>query len=906
MSTHSACRGISGRLAGPLVLVVATGLFATGSAAALVQPFFVDTGQLSISVDAAGSFPGAHDVLVEKPSAEATVRKAYVFAASSFKREIADGDVAIDGAGIDWDFVPPVASIVSAAFADVTDLVAPKVDAAPPGTVAFAITEVDSETIDGEVLAVIFEDPSQTETRTVWLAFGGSSSMEAVDDFVVTLGNPIDPELPGAVADLGLGISFSVHGSPNVNPVGRIVTVDDVLLTSAAGGQDDGSAAIGSRITAGGIGDDNANPTDPDAPPGDDPRFDDELYSLLPFLSADSTRFTVSTFSDPGGDNFFFAYFVFSQPAAVNAGVLLDQETTQAEVGGAHTVTASVVGEEGEPAADVEVTFAVVEGPNAGVTGAAATGEDGDASFTYTGDGGAGVDVIEASIVETVEILDEERVLRSNSVRHEWVEAPKLALALEPAEQVEEVGGVAGLTATVTLDAEPAPGVTVDFVVLSGPNEGVAGSVPTAADGSATFAYQGLGGAGVDEVEAAVSDGEEVVATAEAAVEWTVPVLAAPRPDVAADDDGTILVVAEVGAGLFSVVAAVLDREGEVATAYFVNEETDVHRSPVVAALAEGGFAVAFVAGRDAPNALLGRLVDAAGPAGAVFPIAATDPGCDLPAGACAVARPALAARPGGGFAVVWEQEGGLNGRLFEAGGAAGDPFVVAAGGPALPLRTEPAVAVLADGSVAVVYTEVTGSDDEIRLARFDAAGALVADVAASRFTGGMQANPTVAAAGGRPFAFWESFGDATGAGIFGRLDPEDAGRPELQVNSVIAGDQLWPAAAVEASGLVAVAWLDGARNSLAAQRLAPGLAFVEGEVAVTPAVFLAFSGAAPVFGRTRVAALPDGSLVVIAAVAGTAADPDGGVAVGFVDPSPLADCFEDGRLICLKVSAGR
>ncbi len=67
-----------------------------------------------------------------------------------------------------------------------------------------------------------------------------------------------------------------------------------------------------------------------------------------------------------------------------------------------HTVSATVL--EGEapfdPLVGVDVDFEVISGPNVGDMGTDTTDAFGIATFTYTGDGGAGVDVIEATFVD--------------------------------------------------------------------------------------------------------------------------------------------------------------------------------------------------------------------------------------------------------------------------------------------------------------------------------------------------------------------------------------------------------------------------------------------------------------------------------------------------------------------------
>jgi hypothetical protein len=65
-----------------------------------------------------------------------------------------------------------------------------------------------------------------------------------------------------------------------------------------------------------------------------------------------------------------------------------------------HTVCAKVV-QNGAYAVGATVTFTVVSGPNAGVTGQAVTDSSGNACFTYQGNGGIGVDTISASAVDS-------------------------------------------------------------------------------------------------------------------------------------------------------------------------------------------------------------------------------------------------------------------------------------------------------------------------------------------------------------------------------------------------------------------------------------------------------------------------------------------------------------------------
>lgn len=69
--------------------------------------------------------------------------------------------------------------------------------------------------------------------------------------------------------------------------------------------------------------------------------------------------------------------------------------------GTTHTVTATLRDNLANPVVGVTVTFEVISGPNTGDTGTAVTDSNGEASFTYTGDGGAGTDIIEGSFTDS-------------------------------------------------------------------------------------------------------------------------------------------------------------------------------------------------------------------------------------------------------------------------------------------------------------------------------------------------------------------------------------------------------------------------------------------------------------------------------------------------------------------------
>ncbi len=158
--------------------------------------------------------------------------------------------------------------------------------------------------IDGEVLAIVYSDPSLPQGSVALLDGGQKPGGETT---TVNFSSPLtDPNAPGFVADMSLAISFSCCGQEST------VNVNATRLTSAAGNPDDGLAVQdGSLITAGGLGDSNANPGNP---LDTNPAVDDELYSLKSFLAQGDTGFSILTTNPTGDDNIFFMGLRISAP----------------------------------------------------------------------------------------------------------------------------------------------------------------------------------------------------------------------------------------------------------------------------------------------------------------------------------------------------------------------------------------------------------------------------------------------------------------------------------------------------------------------------------------------------------------------------------------------------------------
>jgi PKD repeat protein len=373
-------------------------------------PVVTETGFISLSLDALGVNTGTPGTIqVDKPSG-ATVRAAYMAAADVWGSQggpLPDGAVTLEGTSVSWSLHE--AGNANHAWADVTSIVKPVVDAAPAGIVD--LTVVETIYMDGSILAVIFDDPNQTVANTVILLFGAQST--GGDTFSILLTDPIDLSDPDFGMDFSLGIAFGWQGSSQYS----IVDVNSTRLTTSAGGQDDGYSADGGLITVGGIGDSTTNPPDPYQTPTGSPqyRYDDELYDLLPFVDDGDTNVEIDTVNPSGDDSIFFAaLFMKSATGIIGEGIILEPATATNEVGTEHTVTATVQNESGEPAVGVDVTFTVTDGPHEGVTGIVTTGSDGTASFSYTGIT-AGTDTIIASFLGS-----SEETITSNEVTKEW------------------------------------------------------------------------------------------------------------------------------------------------------------------------------------------------------------------------------------------------------------------------------------------------------------------------------------------------------------------------------------------------------------------------------------------------------------------------------------------------------
>jgi hypothetical protein len=266
-------------------------------------------GNVGLSVDGIGSNSSPVGQVQASIPVGATILKAYLYSAGTpfpWYPNSPTTLAAYNGAGItlagnaitNFDTLMGATSTRAdigkwyTARADVTTLVQTLTAGAVTSNFAWDVSEGSlNNRIDGEVLAIVYSHAS-LPMGSVALLNGGQNT--GGETSFVNLGTPLtDPNAPGFVAQLGLGISFSCCGQQST------VEINGSTLTTTAGNLNDGLAASdGSLITVGGLGDDPSNNVGYAA--------DDELYDLRPFLATGDTSFSIFTQNPTNDDNIFF------------------------------------------------------------------------------------------------------------------------------------------------------------------------------------------------------------------------------------------------------------------------------------------------------------------------------------------------------------------------------------------------------------------------------------------------------------------------------------------------------------------------------------------------------------------------------------------------------------------------
>jgi PKD repeat protein len=459
----------------------AIGVYAATITEGSIKPVVTETGKITASISGAGINVLDGVLQVEKP-AGATVRSAYFGATTTgFRRHLlGSDDVKLENVAVSWDIVTPSGIQGYNFWGEVTDIVKAKLDSAPAGRVDFSLHEADTDNIEGAVLVVIFDDPSQPKDNTVALLFGAQQTTG--DTFALRFAQPLDRSDPSFKLVMSLGISFG-HQSPSAQQY-SLIDVNGRRMTSSAGGEDDGQTQNGALLTVGGLGDSHDNPSDPYASPTH-PRSDDELYDLSPFVNEGDTELTVVTSNPSNDDNIFFAAFFLQNAAAVvGEGVVLTPVSSSNEVGAQHTLTATAQDAQGRLLQGREVTFEILSGPHAGLTGAASTDAEGLAKFTYAG-ARTGTDTIVARFVDS-----RGQAQTSNTVTAEWNSTAATPTLLSVSSASGVYGGTTGLSARLSAGGAPLGGKVLSFSLNGAP----AGVATTDAHGVASIPNVSLAG----------------------------------------------------------------------------------------------------------------------------------------------------------------------------------------------------------------------------------------------------------------------------------------------------------------------------------------------------------------------------------------------------------------------------
>jgi hypothetical protein len=169
--------------------------------------------------------------------------------------------------------------------------------------------------------------------------------------------------------------------------------------------------------------------------------------------------------------------YILARGVRLITNIELAPDSATNSVGSSHTVTATVK-ENGVPVVGTTVTFTVVSGPHAGMTGTAVTDASGTAQFTYTGTA-VGMDTIEASYVDSGGTTR-----TSNQVTKTWTLLA--GLSIDDVSVPEGDAGTTNAVFTVSLVSASATPVTVDFATADG--TAAAPGDYVSASGTLTFA----------------------------------------------------------------------------------------------------------------------------------------------------------------------------------------------------------------------------------------------------------------------------------------------------------------------------------------------------------------------------------------------------------------------------------
>ncbi len=310
-----------------LVVGIATAVV-SATVHAQLAPIYQFNGNGNWSLSAVGSNNTPVGNLLAQVPVGSTIQKAFLFSSqysTAFVPDVTLGSTEYSGSV--WTELGPNASsdlALQAWYTDVTPQITALVGGGAATDFSIPVTEnVNNATTDGEILAIVYSNPSSPKAS---IGFLGGAASSAGSSTTINYSSPLSGVgSPGFSELMSIGDGFSYQTTNDLEQQSTI-TVDGRTLTESAGGYDDGQGENGALITVGGIGNGSGGPADdpdgfnPDptigptslAPLGD--RTDQEYYQLgagndvdaAPFVANGDTSTTVTTVNSSRDDNIFF------------------------------------------------------------------------------------------------------------------------------------------------------------------------------------------------------------------------------------------------------------------------------------------------------------------------------------------------------------------------------------------------------------------------------------------------------------------------------------------------------------------------------------------------------------------------------------------------------------------------
>ena len=288
-----------------IAAVVGMSMSLPATASMSLRASFADA---ALSIDAWGSQSSSSGFLQTDIAAGSTVLGVYLYSSDVWGGGVA-GDVTLNGTFLSsaTGSLLPSGNPVHTNVYDVTSFMKSAIESSAGGVQNWSISE--NGYTDGEVLVVAYQNAS-TVGGTAILLDGGLST--GGDNIHLGFAAPY----VSGDAFMSVASSFSYGDSQYTTVDVTTSSTGARHLTSSAGGNDDGGfeGTDGALITAGGIGDNPLNPSDPLLHGAS---YDDELYNLAlgngvnatPFLQAGDTFVDLTTINPSNDDNVFGLFF---------------------------------------------------------------------------------------------------------------------------------------------------------------------------------------------------------------------------------------------------------------------------------------------------------------------------------------------------------------------------------------------------------------------------------------------------------------------------------------------------------------------------------------------------------------------------------------------------------------------